>query len=228
MTKSSNATPTAAGQNKNTAVKSRSRRVAEPADAGYQSETVASAQHVDAINQLFRDFELVYHNQFRKAYPDNESIILAKKYWLANLAGYSPAQLTAASRQIVRTQEYLPSLATVVQACESGIELFGLPAARQAYLEACRAPSPKAAQQWSHEAVYLAGKASDWFVLANEPESVAFAIFSYHYQQLCHRVLRGEHLDFVQPPALPAQQGTKLSPQENRKRMRKLRKELGI
>jgi hypothetical protein len=230
LKKSSGVSPTEAGRNKSLTSKEARAGTEFSAPPGIEKgkPRVASAEQVDAINQLFRDFELVYHNQFRKAYPDEESIILAKKYWLASLGAYSPAQLSAASRQIVRSEEYLPSIATVVKACETGIELFGLPAVRQAYLEACCAPSPKAAQQWSHEAVYLAGRASDWFVLANEPESVALPIFAYHYQQLCRRVVQGEQLDIVQAPALEQQAARKLSAKENRKQMQKLRKSLGI
>lgn len=154
--------------------------------------------------------------------------MLAKKYWLTCLQPYSPLQITRAARQAVKTQEYLPSVAAVVKLCESGLELFDLPAPRAAYVEACRATTPKSAWPWSHEAVYQAGKASDWYLLATEPEAVAFPVFDYHYHLLCQRVMRGEQLGVDAPPPLPQRVAKKLSAEENRQRLRKLREETGI
>ena len=53
---------------------------------------------IDAINQVFAEFELAYHNQYYKAYADPDRLILAKKYWLGALAEYTPAQIVAAAR----------------------------------------------------------------------------------------------------------------------------------
>jgi hypothetical protein len=128
----------------------------------------------------------------------------------------------------VKSSEFLPTVSAVVKACQSGVDLFGLPNTRQAYFEACRAASPKSAQQWSHEAVYYAGRASDWFVLANEPESVAYPVFEYNYQQMCQRVMQGEKLCIEQPKALEQTPGKKLTPEERHQRMVELRKEVDI
>lgn len=183
---------------------------------------------VDAINQVFSEFAFAYHNQFHKAYPDQASINIGKEYWLSCLAEYSPRQITRAARKLVKSSDYLPTVASMVKACESGLELFGLPTAREAYLEACQAPPPKLRHNWSHPAVYHAGKASDWFILANEPESVAFPIFENSYQQICQRVMQGEDLSVQPPPALTDNHGKQLSPEERKEQMRKLRKKLGF
>jgi len=183
---------------------------------------------VDAINQVFSEFAFAYHNQFHKAFPDQASVAIGKEYWLSCLAEFSPVQITRAARQLVKNSEFLPNVAAMVQACRNGRELFGLPTPREAYLEACRAPSPKAAQQWSHPAVYHAGRASDWYVLASEPESVAYPIFEYNYRQICQRVMQGERLDIRPPPALTSGSGPKLSARERKERMRRLREEVGL
>jgi len=183
---------------------------------------------IDAINQIFSEFAFAYHNQYHKAFPDSESVTIAKEYWLSCLAEFAPAQIARAGRTLVKSSEFLPTVSAVVKACQSGVDLFGLPPARQAYIEACRAGSPKSVQKWSHEAVYHAGKASDWFVLATEPESVAFPVFEYNYQQLCQRVMRGENLDIEPVQALEESAGKKLTPQERHQRMLKLRKEVDI
>lgn len=195
--------------------------------AGAQAER-NQRDHVDAINQLFAEFELAYHNQFHKAYAQEGSLNLAKKYWLTCLGDFTPEVILRAARQVVRTSEYLPTIAAVVSACENALPLFGLKPAHAAYVEACCAPEPKAQQQWSHPAVYLAGKATGWFALASEPQSVIFPVFDYNYHQLCQRVLHGEKLDMQIPVALPETVPHPLSPEQNKAKLRELRKKFDL
>jgi hypothetical protein len=183
---------------------------------------------VDAINQLFAEFEIAYHNQYHKAYGSEERLILAKKYWLSCLSTYSPSQIVAAARYVVKHHDYLPTVSVVVRACEEGFALFGLPTVKEAYIEACRASSPKAAFAWSHQAVYHAGKATGWFLLATEPEDKVFPLFAYYYDDLCQRAMRGEKLELPQQQALPEHIGTPLSGEENHARMLKLRAQLDL
>lgn len=188
----------------------------------------STLDHVDAINQIFARFEFAYHNQFHKAFSGAENQVIAKKYWLSSLEQYSPLQIVQAAKQVIRTQDYLPSIAALVKACESGSGLFGLLASRQAHLEACTAPSPKKDYEWSHEAVYLAGKAAGWFLLANEAESVSFPVFEYHYNVLCRRVINGETLVIDTPAPLSEKIKRPLTRSETKARLAKLRKELNL
>jgi len=183
---------------------------------------------VDAINQIFAEFEFAYHNQFHKAFATAESLVIAKKYWLSSLEQYSPTQIVLAAKRVIKTQDYLPYIAALVRACEEGFELFGLPAARQAYIEACSAPSPKSQYNWSHEAVYFAGKASGWYLLANEVEAKAFPVFDYNYKLFCQRVMRGETLSHAVPVPLSDKIDRKLDPAEAKARFAKLRADLDI
>ena len=212
-----------------------SKNLAQPCDdsqteAGPNSraERAAEPDRIDAINQLFAEFELAYHNQYYKAYGSEERLVLAKKYWLGCLSSYAPAQIVAAARYAVKTHDFLPTVSVVVKACEEGVSLFGLPQAHEAYIEACRAPSPKSKAHWSHEAVYLAGKATGWFLLASEPEDKVFPLFQYYYHLLCQRVMRGERLEMPTQAALPEHIPQPLSGEENHARMLKLRRELGL
>lgn len=183
---------------------------------------------IDAINQIFAEFELAYHNQYYKAYGDADHLIMVKKYWLECLRDFQPRHLVAAARRLVKSQEYLPTISAVIRACESGHDLFGLPSVRDAYIEACRAPAPKSAYAWSHPAVYHAGKATDWFQLATEPEDKIFPLFSYYYRQFCDRVMHGETLETPVPPALPKKISKPLSYEEREHELQTLRSELKI
>ena len=198
-------------------------RVAEP-EANFGDGD--GMDHVDAINQIFAEFEFAYHNQFHRAFA--ESLVIAKKYWLSSLENFTPLQIIQAAKQVIRTQDYLPSIAALVRACEQGLDLFGLPSTRQAYLEACGAPSPKREFNWSHEAVYHAGKASGWYLLANTAEATAFPVFDYNYALLCQRVIRGETLSIELPTPLPEKIERKLDKAETKARFARLREELDL
>ncbi len=205
-----------------------------PTEAGRSNEKAESERNrverdqEDAINKIFADFEIAYHNQFFKAFPDAGSKFRAKKFWLRQLQRFSPVQIIRASDELISSQKFLPTLADMVETCREDIALFGLPPVRRAYEEACLAPAPKAAYDWSHEAVFLAGSATGWSLLASEPESVSFPQFEYHYHDLCRQVVEGAELKIERPTPLPEQTRTELGHAELRKRLRKMRKELGL
>ncbi len=225
MKRQSGGSRTEAGRNEAGAGPERDRQEEPPEETDSDGRT---PDHVDAINQLFAEFELAYHNQYHKAYGDPDRLAITKKYWLERLSDFTPQQIVAAGRQLVRTHPYLPTLSAVYQACEKGHELFGLPSERDAYVEACRAPEPKSAQSWSHPAVYHAGRNADWYLLATAPEDKAFPVFVHYYRQLCRRVMHGEDLEAPQPPALEREPERPLSHAERRERMQALRQRLKV
>lgn len=183
---------------------------------------------IDAINQVFAEFELAYHNQYHKAYSDPDRLVLTKKYWLQCLSEFYPMQLVAAARRLVKSQDYLPTISAMIRMCEQTADLFGLPGERDAYTEACRAPAPKVLHTWSHPAVYFAGKATDWFLLASEPEEKVYPLFCWNYRQLCERVIRGEELALPVTQALEDSPSRPLSYEERQARMKDLRQSLDV
>jgi hypothetical protein len=116
----------------------------------------------------------------------------------------------------------------MIELCQGSFAQHGMPDAHSAYVEACHASSPKAEYRWSHPAVYHAGKASDWFLLANSSEHVAFPIFKEHYLSICQRVLSGEKLPRIQVKKLPETIQSPLSKEENQERLAQLRKQMDI
>ncbi|MEQ9465257.1 MAG: replication protein P [Haliea sp.] len=183
----------------------------------------ASEAHVEAINQVFALFRLNYHNQYYAAYPDAEQLKQIKKLWLDSLADYPVEQILRGARHAIENSEYLPTLHRMLECCREGIAGLGLPAPYDAYLEACGARSPRSAQTWSHPAVYLAGRDSDWFFLANNPERLTWPVFRQHYQDYCTRVLRGETLAIPEEPALEQHSPAPLGTEEQLAELKKLR-----
>ncbi|MDR7090472.1 MULTISPECIES: replication protein P [Cellvibrio] len=184
--------------------------------------------HIDAINQVFALFRINYHNQYYAAFKDNELLNQARRLWLNSLAQFAPETILRGARKVIEESEYLPTLHRMIRACQGEPGKFGLVDAHQAYVEACRAPSPKAAYAWSHPAVYHAGCASDWYFLTTNAEKVAFPIFERHYLKLCEQVMNGATLPAPNVPALPETIERPLSKEENAKRMEELRKQLDL
>lgn len=177
---------------------------------------------------MFALFRINYHNQYYAAFKDNELLNQARRLWLNSLAQFAPETILRGARKVIEESEYLPTLHRMIRACQGEPSKFGLVDAHSAYVEACRAPSPKAAYPWSHAAVYHAGCASDWYFLTTNAEKTAFPIFERHYLKLCERVMNGAELPAPNVPALPETIERPLSKEENAKRMEELRKQLDL
>ena len=128
---------------------------------------------------------------------------MAKKLWLSKLSDFSAETIIAGAEKVIAESDYLPTLHKMLNACRDVGMPAGLPSPRKAYEEVCNKPSPKAEQQWSHPAVYIAGRECGWYFLANTVESKAFPPFADIYQQYCERVVAGEEFTVEKPEALP-------------------------
>lgn len=184
--------------------------------------------HVEALNQVFALFRLNYHNQYYAAFPDAEQLRQIKKLWLESLSDYPVEHILRGARHAIEHSEYLPTLNRMLECCQQGMADLGLPTAYDAFVEACRAASPKSAQRWSHPAVYLAGRDSDWFFLANNTERTSWPVFKEHYDRYCARVMRGEALEIPTPAVLEQKHTAPLSAEEQLSRIRALRKQIEI
>lgn len=198
-----------------------------PTPAG-QADPSSSATREQALNALFALFRVNYHNQFYKAYPDTETLNSIKRLWLNSLGHLQPNQIQAAGERLVQQSEFLPTLAQMLQACCVDADGNPLPDARSAYIEACNAPSPKADFDWSHPAVYWAGRATGWHRLASSEESRCFPLFAQQYQKQLHRLMHGDIVPEIKKLAAPEPQ-TKTSPLDRdaaRKKMQAIRDSL--
>ena len=179
----------------------RSERVARELEASPKTSPTAAgpaetsrneptAVLVDVINQVFALFRLNYHNQYYSAWGDDQQLAQVKKLWLEALANLTPEQILRGAKRCIETSDYLPSLHKMLECCRAMHGGAGLSDAHTSYMEACTKPSPKAEQSWSHPVVYLAGRDSGWFFLANSAESVGFPIFRQHFEQYCAQIGR--------------------------------------
>lgn len=183
---------------------------------------------IEAINQVFALFRLNYHNQFFAAYPVEEDLNHVRRLWLDALADYPVDVILRGARTAIERNDYLPTLHRMLEACRQSLTDLGLPTPKDAYLEACEAPSPKVDYAWSHPAVYLAGRDSDWFFLANNTEHVTWPVFRDHYESYLIRASRGETLTIPERQALPPQQHRQMSDDDRRAALKQLRRETGL
>lgn len=178
-----------------------------------------------AVNELFGLFRVNYHNQYYKAFPDTETLNTTKKLWLSSLQQFPAAQITRAGEQLIKTSEFLPTLAQMLRACASCATGKNLPDVRSAFLEACNAPSPKAAFSWSHPAVYWAGRTTGWHRLATSDESRSFPLFQQQYEHQLAKLMNGEELPAIEYRADDSEQNDKpLDRKQAKKRLAELRK----
>lgn len=198
-------------------------------EAGQSSPTQEPNDLVDAINQIFTLFQVNYHNQYYKAFPDTEILKVTKKLWMESLRDLPAATVLRGAEHLVRTQDFLPTLSQMLRACRTGPDGEPLPDLRSAYLEACTAPSPKAAFDWSHPIIYHAGRRTGWHLLATQPEYVSFPAFREHFTALEQAFLSGENLSL--PEAEPRDEeaeAASLEAEEAKARIAELRRELKL
>ncbi len=177
---------------------------------------------------MFALFRLNYHNQYYAAYPDVEQVNHIKRLWLDTLSDYDPDAILRGARHAIEKSAYLPTLKLMLECTQEALDDMGLPKPREAYLEACGKPSPKHEQAWSHPAVYLAGRDSDWFFLANEPERATWPVFEQHYQRYRLRVIKGEALRLPEHAELPPPSNDTMSTEERQLALKALRANLGL
>lgn len=145
-----------------------------------------------------------------------------------SLSPFPGPVILQATHRLIKESDFLPTISRMIRLCLELGDTHSLPNARNAYIEACHASSPKRNARWSHPAVYYAGKMTNWFFIANNVEKIAFPVFKNHYESLCQKVINGETLPEVNPLALPNRDTIALSKEENIEKMKAMREKIGI
>ena len=127
---------------------------------------------VELINLIFAELEITFHNQFHKAFPDEETLSLAKQLWLAKLEKFENELIFEAIDKIIETSKYLPSLSAVLNLIkELKYKKFKVPSPNEAYLEASSLGEINPLDfSWSHPYVFHAGAKIGWYRLKTDSE----------------------------------------------------------
>ena len=141
---------------------------------------------VELINLIFAELEITFHNQFHKAFPDEETLNLAKQLWLAKLEKFDNEIIFKAIDKIIETSKYLPSLSAVLnQIKELKFQQQKIPPPNVAYAEATSLGEISPLDfNWSHPFVYHAGAKVGWFRLKTEAEFEIKSDFIDAYEEI--------------------------------------------
>ena len=141
---------------------------------------------VELINLIFAELEITFHNQFHKAFPDEETLTLAKQLWLAKLEKFDNEIIFKAIDKIIETSKYLPSLSAVLnQIKELKFQQQKIPPPNVAYAEATSLGEISPLDfNWSHPFVYHAGAKVGWIRLKTEAEFEIKSDFIDAYEEI--------------------------------------------
>ncbi|WP_243633705.1 replication protein P [Motiliproteus coralliicola] len=155
------------------------------------------------VNMLFVRLMTIYGHKFKSLFQDESELRVAKREWALSLRGYTERDIVEAIDRCKESFVWPPTIAEFLQLLKRDLAEYGLPEVLRAYVEACRFADKPRQHDWSHPAVYYAGRATDWFRLRTEDKPEVFPDFEHHYRQLCRRVIEGESLEVPLPQALP-------------------------
>lgn len=122
-------------------------------------------------------------------------------------AGLSVAEVMIgieAFKQRAATAPWSVNPAEFVAMCTPTPEQLGLPSAEQAYRECCAHGRWPSEHNWSHGAVFAAGRETGWYELQNRTEQQTWPLFKRNYEVMCRRAVKGESFDACIPKALAA------------------------
>ena len=147
---------------------------------------------IEAIDNLFLKLELSYHYQFYKVYGTDHRLNEAKKIWAESLKKYPAECIDSATKIVIETNEYLPTLTEVLKACSESMGSINVPSVDEAFIEAQRSSSPRLDYSWSHPIVYWAGRKVGWELINSSSNQNIFQVFKEIYTRLAKEVKAGK------------------------------------
>ena len=95
-----------------------------PAATHLPAQAAADMDAMDAIDQMFAEFQLVYNNQFHKAFPTTDKLDYAKRLWYSFLKEHAAGQILDAAHHAIQESEFLPTVHGVLKYIEKPPILF--------------------------------------------------------------------------------------------------------
>ncbi len=168
------------------------------------------------VNNLFKSLQAAYPG-WRAAFKDDEALRLAKLTWVKAFMENginTPEQIQMGMTKARRDEsDFFPSVGRFMKWCNPTPQDLGLPSTEEAYREAAYKYQSPSKKDWSHPAVYQAGKKTGWFFIGTSPEKDSFPKFKRAYAEICEQVMAGQNF------SIPKNSSTMLEKHDNGKRV---------
>ena len=182
---------------------------------------------IELVNLIFTQLEVTYHNQFHKAYPDKNSLNLAKQLWLTQLERFDEKIVFESVSKLITTSDFLPTLSKVINSCiESKLKSNGIPNVNYAYKEACHSRNNFEKFSWSHPIIFYIGSKTGWDYLWTQAEKETFKEFKLNYDLLVNEYLEGKKFSKPNFPELPKTLRVKVNKKSQLKKIQNLKNKL--
>lgn len=182
---------------------------------------------IELVNLIFTQLEVTYHNQFHKAYPDKNSLNLAKQLWLTQLQKFDEKIVFESVGKLMTTSDFLPTLSKVINYCiESKLKSNGIPNVNYAYKEACHSRNNFEKFSWSHPIIFYIGSKTGWDYLWTQAEKETFKEFKLNYDFLVNEYLDGKEFSKPNFPELPKTLKVKVNKESQLKKIQDLKNKL--
>ena len=182
---------------------------------------------IELVNLIFTQLEVTYHNQFHKAYPDKNSLNLAKQLWLTQLQRFEEKIVFESVGKLMTTSDFLPTLSKVINSCiESKLKSNGIPNVNYAYKEACHSRNNFEKFTWSHPIIFYIGSKTGWDYLWTQSEKETFKEFKLNYDILVNEYLEGKEFSEPNFPKLPNTLEVKVNKKSQLKKIQDLKNKL--
>ena len=182
---------------------------------------------IELVNLIFTQLEVTYHNQFHKAYPDKNSLNLAKQLWLTQLQRFDEKIVFESVGKLMTTSDFLPTLSKVINSCiESKLKSNGIPNVNYAYKEACHSRNNFEKFTWSHPIIFYIGSKTGWDYLWTQAEKETFKEFKLNYDFLVNEYLDGKEFSKPNFPELPKTLRVKVNKESQLKKIQDLKNKL--
>lgn len=182
---------------------------------------------IELVNLIFTQLEVTYHNQFHKAYPDKNSLNLAKQLWLTQLQKFDEKIVFESVGKLMTTSDFLPTLSKVINSCiESKLKSNGIPNVNYAYKEACHSRNNFEKFTWSHPIIFYIGSKTGWDYLWTQAMKETFREFKLNYDILVNEYLEGKEFSEPNFPKLPNTLEVKVDKKSQLKKIKDLKNKL--
>lgn len=182
---------------------------------------------IELVNLIFTQLEVTYHNQFHKAYPDKNSLNLAKQLWLTQLQRFDEKIVFESVGKLMTTSDFLPTLSKVINSCiENKLESNGIPNVNYAYKEACHSRNNFEKFTWSHPIIFYIGSKTGWDYLWTQAEKETFKEFKLNYDLLVNEYLEGKEFSKPKFPELPKTLRVRVDKKSQLKKIQDLKNKL--